>query len=346
MERPVRGAGAGQALMPSTGLRNFVIALTRRSALGVLTIWLVATITFALVANAPGDPMLALMGDDGDAEVRARAAQSFGADRPALVRYAAWMVHLASFDLGTSMSFRAPVAEVIFGRLPATLALMLPALLLSSGLAILFALTPAAARSWRRGAKLALGAALSAMPVFVLAQGLIYVFALKLAWLPMQGLSDPRAPSAGFAAALDAARHLALPIVALTLHQLIVSWLFLRARIGEESRRLYLRTALAKGLSLGQATRRHLWPNARLGFLHFVAARTGSLLAGAVLVENVFGIAGMGRLIVTASLARDIPLVTGIFLCVAALVVAANAVADAWSVFLDPRLEGGQPDAA
>ena len=77
MERPVRGAGAGQAVMASTGLGNFVIVLSRRLALGLVTIWLVATITFALVAGAPGDPMVALLGDDGDAEVRARAAQSF-----------------------------------------------------------------------------------------------------------------------------------------------------------------------------------------------------------------------------------------------------------------------------
>ena len=331
--------------MPSTGSAKFAIVLSKRLLLGLVTVWLVATITFALIVMAPGDPMVALLGDDGDVDVSARAAHSFGTDQSAIAQYATWMGHLARLDLGTSTSFRAPVSDVIVGRLPATLALMVPALILSSALAVVFALAGRTDRGWRRIGTLAIGTVLSAMPVYVLAQGLILVFALKLPWMPMQGLGDPRFQATGAAAALETTRYLVLPIAALTLQQLVVLWLFLRARIFEESRRPYLRTALAKGLSLGQATRRHLWPNARLGFLHFVAVRTGSLLAGAVLIENVFGIAGMGRLIVSASLARDIPLVTGVFLFVAMLVVVTNAVADAWTIFLDPRLEDDRSNA-
>ena len=345
MERPVRRTGAVEALMPATGLRGLTIIVGRRLALGLLTIWLVATITFALVVLAPGDPIIALLGDDGDADVRARAARSFGTDRTALAQYAAWMGGLARLDLGTSTSFHAPVVEVIRGRLPATLALMIPALVLSSTLAVVLALSATIEHGWRRIGSIAIGTALSAIPVYVLAQGLVLVFALELQWLPMQGLGDPRLQTAGVAAALETARYLVLPTLALTLQQIVVLWLYLRARVAEERRRLYLRTALSKGLSPAQVTRRHLWPNVRLGFLHFVAARTGSLLAGAVLVETVFGIAGMGRLIVAASLARDVALVTGIFLCVATLVVAANVVADACTVFLDPRLEEERPNA-
>ena len=332
--------------MPATRIHELAVIVSRRLLLSLMTIWLVATLTFALVMFAPGDPVMALLGDDGDVDVRARAARSFGTDRPALTQYAAWMGRLARFDLGTSTSFRAPVGEVIRGRLPATLALMIPALLLSSALAIAFALGARAAHGWRRAGAIAFGAMLCAIPVYVLAHGLILVFALQLHWLPIQGLGDPRLQTTGVAAALETARYLVLPTIALTLQQSVVLWLYLRARVAEEWRRLYLRTALAKGLSPGQATRRHLWPNVRLGLMHFIAARTGSLLAGAVLVETVFGIAGMGRLIVSASIARDVPLVTGIFLCVAAFVVAANFTADACTVFLDPRLEEERPNAA
>ena len=331
--------------MPATSLRALAISVVQRLVLGLVTVWLVATISFTMAVMAPGDPVMALLGDDGDADVRARAARSFGTDRPAIVQYAAWMQRLARFDLGTSTSYRAPVGEVIRQRLPATLALMLPALLLSSVLAVAFALSASNTQAWRRSVVVSAGAVLSAIPVYVLAHGLILVFALKLQWLPMQGLGDPRSQAIGTAAVFETARYLVLPTAALTLQQLVVLWLYLRARVAEEGRRLYMRTALAKGLSPGQAVRRHLWPNVRLGFLHFVAARSGSLLAGAVLVESVFGIAGMGRLIVSASVARDVPLVTGIFLCVAALVVATNVAADACTVFLDPRLEAERPDA-
>jgi peptide/nickel transport system permease protein len=307
--------------------------------LGLLTVWLVATASFALVSAAPGDPAALLLGDDGDADARARAAKSFGLDRSAIAQYAAWMSRLARFDLGTSISFRAPVTTVILDRLPTTLSLMLPALLLSSLLAIVLGLRSAARKRGRRGSEtLVTAAALAAIPVYVLGQLLILLFAIRLPWFPLHGLRDSHGSSGGLDGILDALRHLVLPTATLALHHLVVLWLFVRARGLEERRSDYLRTARAKGLTLDQAYRRHVWPNIRLGFLHFVAAELGSLLGGAVLVENVFGIAGMGRLVVSASLARDIPLVTGIFVLVAGLVVATNVVADLVSTFFDPRL--------
>jgi len=187
--------------------------------------------------------------------------------------------------------------------------------------------------------------ALSAVPVYVLGHLLILIFSLKLSWLPMQGLSDPRSSSSGGAAVVETIRFLALPTATLAMSQLVVLWLFLRARAIEEINSPYLRTARAKGLTIAQTNRRHLWPNIRLGFLHFVAARMGSLLAGAAVIESVFGIAGMGRLVVSASLARDVPLVTGIFLLAATLVVLANMAADALTILLDPRLNEGERDA-
>ena len=161
----------------------------------------------------------------------------------------------------------------------------------------------------------------------------------------MQGLSDARSSASGVTAWAETVHHLVLPTLTLALSQLVTLWLFLRARAGAEMSRQYLRTARAKGLTMAQTYRRHLWPNVRLGFLHFVAARIGSLLAGAVVIESVFGIAGMGRLVVSASLARDVPLVTGIFLLAASLVVLANIVADILTIFLEPRISGGERDA-
>jgi peptide/nickel transport system permease protein len=333
-------------LKPGAGRRGTIAASIRRAALGFLTVWLVATATFVLVSAAPGDPAAALLGDDGDAEARALLATSFGFDRPAFAQYVTWVGHLARFDLGTSISFRAPVTTVILDRLPATLSLMLPALLLSSLLGAVLGLPAAALRRGGLGSgALVTGAVLAAVPVYVLGQSMILLFALWLGWFPLNGLSDARLSSGGLDGALDTLRHLVLPTVTLALHQVVILWLFIRARAREEGRSGYFRTARAKGLTTAQAYRRHVWPNVQLGFLHFVAAELGSLLAGAVLVENVFGIAGMGRLVVSASLARDVPLAAGIFVLVASLVVVANVAADLVSTIVDPRLDESRRDA-
>jgi len=344
--RPIRGAGSSQAVTRGTAPRATLIALGRRAALGLFTIWLVATVTFVLVMAAPGDPAALLIGEDGDAQVQAHAAQSFGTDRSAIVQYAGWIARLARLDLGTSISYRAPVSAVILERLPATIALMLPALLLSSATAAILGLaTVPRGESLNGRAAILMAAIVSAVPIYVLGHLFILMFSLKLGWFPMQGLSDPRSSLSGLLAVVETMRYLALPTATLAMSQFVVLWLFLRARAIEEISSSYLRTARAKGLTLAQTYRRHLWPNIRLGFLHFVAARMGSLLAGAVVVESVFGIAGMGRLVVSASLARDVPLVTGIFLMAATMVVVANIAADALTIFFDPRLDEGERGA-
>jgi peptide/nickel transport system permease protein len=339
MERTIRRGRAVRSLRVGGNLRDVSIAVARRLALGLLTVWLIASVTFCLVITAPGDPVVALLGDDPDEDVRQRAALSFGTDQSAATQYALWIRRLARLDLGVSTSFRAPVDLVILDRLPTTLALVLPSVLLSSLLAVVVGMATAAQRrAWRTAGTIVLSTLFAAIPIYVLAHALIAIFAVKLSWLPMQGLRDAHSMASGIADILERIRHFILPILTLMLHQLVFAWLYLRGRIRQESRSVYLRTARAKGLTSWQVYYRHLWPNIRLGFAHFVAARLGQLLAGAALVETVFGLAGMGRLVVTASLARDVPLVTGIFLFMAALVVLANMTADALTYLLDPRV--------
>ncbi len=316
--------------------------LARRLALGLLVIWLVATLTWVMARLAPGSTANILLGDYGDAEIRARLARAFGLDRPVWVQYLAWLRHLAAFDLGFSSLFRAPVAGVIAGRLPVTLALTLPALAISAWLSAFLGLA-AGARTRSTLPSLLASAFCAAIPAYVVAQLLILVFALQLGWLPVQGLTDPRDGTTG---AWDVVRHLVLPTLALTLEQLVMGWMFVRARVQAELRLDYVRTARAKGAGLALILRHHVWPNVALGYTHFVAARIGGLFAGAAVVENVFGLPGMGRLLVSAALARDVPLLAGIFLLTAALVVIANAIADALLSQLDPRAEDRRPHAA
>jgi len=306
----------------------------------LFTLWLVASVLFVLVHLAPGDPAAALGGDTQSAQTRAADLARFGLDTTLTDRYLGWLMALTRGDLGQSFMFRAPVSAIIGERLPVTLALTLPTLALSSLIGILLALWA----SLRPGAafdRITQGAILLvfALPVYWVGHLLIQWFALDLRWFPVQGLADLRNPATGGAALLgERIRHLTLPIAALVTQQLALVWLVTRAGLDEARAQPHFRTALAKGLSTGAALRRHALPQTGLALATVIGARTGALLTSATLVETVFGLPGMGRLMVSASLARDYPLVLGILLVAVALTLLANALTDLVYRLLDPRI--------
>lgn len=320
--------------------RRLAGGLLSRLGGAVLTLWLVASTLFVLVHLAPGDPAAALRGETQSVQTRAADLARFGLDTTLGERYLQWISALARGDLGRSFMFRAPVSDIIAERLPVTLALTLPALALSSLAGILLALWT----SLRPGAifdRMTRGVILLlfALPVYWVGHLLIQIFALDLRWLPVQGLADLRDPASGGIALLaERARHLALPIAALVTQQLALIWLVTRAGLDEARAQPHFRTALAKGLSTAAALRRHALPQAGLALATVIGARTGALLTSATLVETVFGLPGMGRLMVSASLARDYPLVLGVLLVAVALTLAANALTDLIYRVLDPRI--------
>jgi len=197
-----------------------------------------------------------------------------------------------------------------------------------------------AAADMRRGSRAVAGAlaGLHAVPRYVIAQVLVVVFALGLGWFPVQGLVDPRSHGEGIQHLLTVAWRLTLPVLSLAMLQLAFVALLTRARVAEELRKPYVVTALAKGLSAGEAKRRHALPNAALPLITLIGWRFGAIVGGAVVIETVFALPGLGRLAVTSALARDFPTVIGIVIVACAVVVAVNVVVDLLAFRLDPRL--------
>ena len=312
----------------------------RRALFGLVAVWFAATLAFVLVHGAPGDPVAALGGEHGAAGLRDEVARAYGLDQPLPLRYLQWLARLAQGDLGTSYRWQTPVATLIAERAPVSLALMLPALALATlaglGLGLL-------AADRRRGAPALAGAlaGLHAVPSFVVAQGLVLVFALGLGWFPVQGLVDARAEPAGAARWLAMTRHLALPVLSLALLQTAFVALLARARVAEELHQAYTTTALAKGLTPAAVKRRHALPNAALPLLTLIGWRIGTVVGGSVVIETVFALPGLGRLAVTSALARDHPVVIGIVVVACAAVVAVNVLVDLLAAWADPRLRGG-----
>jgi peptide/nickel transport system permease protein len=303
----------------------------------------IATLVFFLVHLTPGGPVVALAGEYVTAETQAAIRRLYGLDRPLLEQYLRFLGLLSRGELGVSYGFKAPVLDVIVGRLPATLLLMVPAI----GLSTVIGVWCGCVAATRRGGAGDLGLVAPtilcyAIPVFWLGQLLLLAFAVKAGWFPIQGMVDARARHAGYRLWLDVAHHLALPCLTLTLHQLAFTTLIARAAVSDELRRPYVTTALAKGVSPRRALYRHALPNGLLPVVTLIGNRVGWLIAGTILVENVFAWPGLGRLIVGASLDRDYPLIIGIVIVVGALTLAANLLTDLAYVLIDPRIRQGR----
>jgi peptide/nickel transport system permease protein len=297
---------------------------------------IVGSLAFLLIHVAPGGPVTALSGEYATAELRQEIEARYGLDRPLGERYLAWTGAALRGDFGRSYLHKAPVISVILDRLPATLALVLPAALLSllvGGAIGLWSTPPPGARRRFIGPLLALVGHM--MPTFWVAQGLVLVFALKLGWLPVQGLDNPRLATPDI---LDRVRHLVLPVTALTIHQLAMTALVLRAALSNEVGRPYMVTALAKGLDFPRARRSHALVNAVQPLLAVLGGRIGATFVGAIAIETVFALPGLGRLIVSAAINRDHPLVLGIALSVCAVAMLGNLVTDLAMNRIDPRM--------
>ncbi|MEJ7772345.1 MAG: ABC transporter permease, partial [Geodermatophilaceae bacterium] len=177
-----------------------------------------------------------------------------------------------------------------------------------------------------------------AIPGFWLAQLLVLVFAIQAGWFPIQGMTDARADYTGFAAALDVAHHLVLPVTVLTISELALVSRVTRSGLLTEKGRDYVRTARAKGASERQAILRHALPNAMRPVVTIIGTRLGLLFTYAVVTETVFGWPGLGTLLLTASQTRDRPVLLGLVLLVSLSVVLANLITDLVYGWIDPRV--------
>jgi peptide/nickel transport system permease protein len=312
--------------------------LIRRLGQVVPTVAGLLLLMFWLIHRAPGDPVIALAGEHGDAGYYAQIRARFGLDRPLPEQLVIYVSNVLAGNLGMSYVHGRPVASVIAERLPATLLLMCTALLGSSVAGV--ALGLAAARRAHRPTDLLLRAAALlgyATPSFWLAQVAVLVLAVGTGVFPVQGMTDARHASTGLGHVADVARHLVLPALVLAANELALTTRLVRAGLVEAFATDYVRTARAKGLPENRVAR-HALGNALLPVVTVVGGRVGMLFSGAVLVEAVFAWPGLGQLMLSSLLTRDYPVLLGMFLLVSMAVVLANLATDLVYGWLDPRI--------
>ena len=298
-----------------------------RLARAALTIGMVVTFAF-VVLRLSGDPAQIIMGADAPPEAVEAFRAAWGLDRPLLHQYLHYFGAILTGDLGRSMRDGRDAIILVAERIPATLALTIPALMLKLGLGIPAGILAALHRnSALDRAVMALAVAGFTMPSFVLGLLLVLVFAVQLGWLPSGGQ--------------ESWRHAILPVVTLGIGGAAVLARFTRSAMLEVLGQPYIRTASAKGVPWRAVVRGHALPNAAIPTVTIIGFMMGTLIAGAVVVESVFAWPGVGRLLVVAVANRDLAVVQCILLLVAATMVTANLVVDLLYGVLDPRLRSG-----
>jgi peptide/nickel transport system permease protein len=304
-------------------------AMLLRMALAVLTVWIISLIVFVALNILPGDPATAALGHEATPEMRAAYRRLMNLDLPPLTRYLRWAGGMLQGDFGVSVVSRSPIASELGQRFTFTAILGLTSLVLS----VLVAL-PLAVLAARRSERLldvaisAVAIAISAVPEFVVAIGVVVLFVTVLRLFPVS--------SSGIAG--GDLKALVLPVITLTLGA--AAYVFRHARVSviETMSAPYVRTAILHGFSPNRVLWLHVMPNAIVVVVNAVALNAITLLSGVIVVENVFGYPGLGQLLVQALNASDFPKVEAVAVVTAALLAAINILADGAVLLLDPRL--------
>jgi peptide/nickel transport system permease protein len=308
--------------------------LIRRGIGAVIVLWAVATLVFFIVRLVPGDPIAAMLFDTGDAAAVEQLRHKLGLDAPLYVQYAKWFWLMFQGDLGNSIyGSHIPVAQEIVEALPRTLSLASLGFLIALIIAVPAGLIAATRRgSWADHAVTAAAFLGLSMPDFWTGILLIILFAATLHWLPAIGYVPL---SGGLWPWLS---HLILPAVAVgTTFSAIIARM-IRSAMLEVLKTDYMRVARAKGLTKSTLILRHAFPNALIPVVTVMGIAFALLMAGAVVVENVFAIKGLGRMLIQGILNRDYPAVQGAVLVISAIFVFSNLLVDLLYTVIDPRI--------
>jgi ABC-type dipeptide/oligopeptide/nickel transport system permease component len=299
--------------------------LSRRLLEALLALLFTSLLVFSMIHMIPGDPALLVAGLEAGPEVLERIRRDLGLDRPLPVQYGSFLWNAAQGDLGISIRTGLPVLREILDRFPYTLVIALGAIVLATAMGIGSGIL-AAMRHNRLGDALVMVTALLAVstPSYWLGLMLMLTFSLTLGWLPSIGIATPA--------------HYMLPILTLGAQSGGIVSRMTRSAMLDVVGQDFVRAARARGERESTVILRHALKNALIPVLSIVGLRFGNLIAGAVLVESVFAIPGVGRLLVDAVLWRDYPMIQGTMLFVAALFILVNAATDVLYAVVDPRI--------
>jgi peptide/nickel transport system permease protein len=302
----------------------------------------ILVMTFAVTQMAPGDPTDAAtqLNPKISAEAKLKLRELYGLDRPLPERFARWAWSAARMDFGKSFRDGEPVLKKITSRIPITLAINLTALLLTVMVAVPIGVMGASYQGrWQDQLLTFFVFVAFATPTFVMAIGAMAVFGLQLQWLPISGVTSLDFERMSFfGKVMDLARHLALPIAVTVLAGFSGLARFMRSGMIEVLRQDYIKTAWSKGLTGQAVLYRHALRNALLPLITILGLSLPGVLGGSVILETVFSIPGMGKLMMDSVMARDLPVYMAILTLGAVLTLVGNLLADMAYKWADPRI--------
>jgi len=308
--------------------------LTKRIAAAVPTIIVVTVLVFGMIRAIPGDPASLMLGDIDNPALLAEMRHALGLDRPVGEQFLIWVGNALHGDLGMSIARREPVMHLVLTHFAVTAQVVLTATLL----ACLVAIPAGMIAAWRQNRRadtaiVSTSILFVSMPSFWVGILLIWLFGVKLNWLPVYGFESMAQSGLG------ALKYLVLPVCAIVLTEIAAITRMMRASTIETLRLEYVAHARAKGLPEKRVMLRHVLPNSFGPTLTVIGLMLGHLLSGAAVIETVFTLPGIGRLLVESIYARDYPVVQGCLLFIALLYVAVNLVVDLLYPLFDPRVK-------
>jgi len=307
--------------------------IARRILATVPVVTVVAMFVFLLLRLTEGDPAAIIAGDSATTQQVQEIRIKLGLDRPIAEQFVIWMGRIVRGDFGESYFFKKTVAELIRDRLEPTMALAVCTLILAVAMAVPLGVVAAVSRgTWIDRTVMASSVLGFSVPVFVIGYALIYLFAIELGWLPVQGY-QPLAD--GFWGFLE---RLILPSVTLAVIYVALIARITRASLLDVLGADHVRTARAKGLGSASVLLRHVLRNAAVPIVTVIGIGVALLIGGVVVTESVYDIPGLGRLTVDAALARDYPTIQAVVLLFSVAYVMINLLADLTSTLLDPRI--------
>jgi len=307
--------------------------IARRILATIPVVTVVGVFVFLLLRLTGGDPAAIIAGDSATTQQVAEIRVKLGLERPIIQQFAIWVGRVVQGDFGESFFFKKQVAELIRDRLEPTAALAVCTLLLAVAVAVPLGVVAAAMRgTWIDRAVMGFAVLGFSVPVFVIGYALIYLFAIQLAWLPVQGYQRLAEGFWGFL------QRLILPSVTLAVIYVALIARITRTSVLEVLGTDHVRTARAKGLGEGAVLLRHVLRNAAVPIVTVIGLGVALLIGGVVVTESVYGIPGLGRLTVDAVLARDYPTVQAVILLFSVAYVLINLLVDLTYTFLDPRI--------
>ena len=299
----------------------------------IITLFIVSLLAFLAFQVIPGSPATRMLGTNATPEKIAALEAELGFDKPVLVRYGNWMMDFVQGDWGTSYSYSMPVKDMILEKLPATATLVILAFLM----VVLFSFPLGIATAKREGSKLDRSITvvnqicMSIPPVFV---GILlsFVFGITLkVFVPGSFVTFSESPGQFLV-------YMIFPAIAVALSRTAMTVKMLRSSILDEMNKDYIRTAFSRGRTRADALRRHALRNALIPVIAFLAVTAAELVAGTIVVEQVFAVPGVGRLLLASISGRDFPVAQAIVVLLAAWVVIVNFIADILYQYMDPRI--------